>query len=482
MNCAPLINYLQVVEREFSGLRTAPQSPSLLDDPKFRQIFLSSIADLENSHEFAELSKHTLKEFNKDKSFASIWQHHITTFFRWSGLYEGIFEGASINPEGICSLYAKEITAESGQWVCLAPIELVEFPEQPLKFGDFAIQNFTAEELNVLLKQRTCKLFYPWAEVDTSTLSQFWMIVCTEERPISHSGLLLWGEKIKPKYSPFSGKLKNAFRILSLYKWRDQYSPDENLLLSDDAGLLSLNICPSLPFTIQIPQGFLDNPPAAPDLSDLPMEATMDSFGEEVGEHPYVAFDLSGSETEFRDFVKDINALVEKIKQVPQWQFIDVALSFMEKGFRDSGLEQLLWHITAIEALVGEDVPGLTNLLRDRVSFVLAKNPAERKKIKKIFEKLYDLRSDYMHGNEQLLDTKVVHHDLAQAREMARQTTLWMLSYLNHVLAASTKNQTPLPSRDTLLSLLDLNEQSRIETANLLSCLPNEFPLVFQSK
>jgi hypothetical protein len=355
----------------------------------------------------------------------------------------------------------------------------VELPGQPLKFDNFTIQSFTAEELNTLLKQRTCKLFYPWAVVDTYRLSQFWMIVCTEEKPISHLNLIVWGEEIRPKYSPFSGTLKNAFRILSLYKWQDQFSTDENPLLTEDArGPQLANIYPSIPFTIQIPNGFLDSPPPAPDLSDLPMEPMMDNFGEEVGERPYVAFDLSGSETEFRDFVKNIGALIEKIKQVRQWQFIDVALSFMEKGFRDSGLEQLLWHITAIEALLGENVSGLVNLLRDRVSHVLATTQAERKKLKAIFAKLYDLRSRYMHGDEKLLDPKVVHHDLAQAREMARQTTLWMLSYLNHVLEANRKNQIPLPSRSTLLSLLDLNEQSRIETANLLSCLPKEFPQI----
>src|SRR5262249_18481313 len=154
-----------------------------------------------------------------------------------------------------------------------------------------------------------------------------------------------------------------------------------------DAGFQSLNVYPSLPFTIQIPNGFLDSPPAAPDLSDLPMEPIMDNDGEEVGERPYVAFDISEGETEFREFVKNTGVVVEKTKQVPQWQFMDVALSFMEKGFRDSGLEQLLWHITAIEALLGEDVSGLTNLLRDRVSFVLANSPQERKKIKKVFEK-----------------------------------------------------------------------------------------------
>jgi len=389
MDSAPLLNYLQAIEKAFTDFRTGLPACSL-NDPQCRQGFLSIIKGLEESEQFASLSEFTLKEFNKEKkSFVGLWQHHIIAFFRWSCLYEQIFEGKNPSHGEICSLYEKEFKAESGQWIYIAPIELTRFPEHPLKFDNFSIQSFTAEELNSLLKQRTCELFYPWAVLDTYRLSQFWMIVCTEEKPISHTGLLVWGEKIKPKYSPFSGKLKNAFRILSLFKWRDQYTSDDNLLLSEvTEGFLSLNICPSLPFTIQIPQGFLDNPPAAPDLSDLPMEPTMDNSGEEVGEHPYVAFDLSESETEFRDFVKNVDALIERINRIPQWQFIDVALSFMEKGFTDSGLEQLLWHITAVEALMGERGSGLTNRLMKRVSYILGNNEEDVAKIKKVFQKL----------------------------------------------------------------------------------------------
>jgi len=221
MDCAPLLNYLQVVEEEFTDHRMVNPASSL-NDPQFRLMFLSLIDMLEKSDQFVSLSKYTLTEFNKEKSHISFWQYHITTFFRWSGLYEKIFEGEHLNREEICSLYAKEFKAESGQWTYLAPIELVEFPEQPLKFDNFTIRKFTVEELNILLKQRTCKLFYPRAEVDTYTLSQFWMVVCMEEKPISHSGLILWREKIKPKYSPFSGKLECLTLILqsrSQYKY-----------------------------------------------------------------------------------------------------------------------------------------------------------------------------------------------------------------------------------------------------------------------
>jgi len=88
------------------------------------------------------------------------------------------------------------------------------------------------------------------------------------------------------------------------------------------------------------------------------------------------------------------------------------------------------------------------------------------------------LRSEFIHGNEKLLDPKVVHHDLAQAREMARQTTLWMLSYLKHILSEAEKNKTELPTRDNLLAVLNLDEKSRTQTANILACLPNTFPRV----
>jgi hypothetical protein len=477
MDCAPLLNYLQIVWKEFTDLRTVNPACSL-DAPEFRSLFLSTVNALEKSPEFISLSKCTLQEFNKDKSFAGIWQHHITTFFRWSGLYEKIFERENLSREEICSLYERELKAESGQWTYFAPVELLQFPEQPLTFGNFTIRSFTAEELNTLLRQRTCKLFYPWAVVDLYRLSQFWMIVCTEEKPI-HAGLTLWADQIRPKYSPFSGKLKNAFRILSLYKWRAPYQTDENMLLSADTqGIQSLNVYPSLPFTIQIPQGCLQNPPAAPDLSELPMEPIIDNDGEEVGEHPYFAFDISGNENEFREFVRNTDALIEKIRRVPHWQFMDVALSFMEKAFTDHGLEQLLWNITAVEALMGEQGSGLTNRLMKRVSYILGNNDAEIAQIKRVFQKLYDLRSQFIHGNVKLLDPKVVHYDLAQAREMARQTALWMLAYLNHVLSECEKIKTELPSRENLLAVLNLDKKSRTQTANILTCLPNSFPRV----
>jgi hypothetical protein len=121
MDFTPLLNYLQAVEKEFTDLRMLYPMGSL-NAPEFRQMFLSAVNTLEKSAEFVSLSKCTLQEFNKDKSFEGVWPHHIPTFFRWSGLYEKIFERVTLNHQEICSLYEKELRAESRQWTYLAPI------------------------------------------------------------------------------------------------------------------------------------------------------------------------------------------------------------------------------------------------------------------------------------------------------------------------------------------------------------------------
>jgi hypothetical protein len=140
-------------------------------------------------------------------------------------------------------------------------------------------------------------------------------------------------------------------------------------------------------------------------------------------------------------------------------------------------MEQLLWHITTLEALLGEKIEsGLTTLLKNRVGQILGRTDAEKRVVRKNFENLYSLRSDYIHGNVKFSDRKVLHAELAQAREFARLITLWMVSYLRHVLSEASKGNNVLPSREDLLAVLDMDEASRKSVGNVISQLPNEFP------
>ncbi len=48
------------------------------------------------------------------------------------------------------------------------------------------------------------------------------------------------------------------------------------------------------------------------------------------------------------------------------------------KAFFAEGLEQLLWHITAIDALLGEDASGLKEKLARRTASILGKTEDEK--------------------------------------------------------------------------------------------------------
>jgi hypothetical protein len=60
-----------------------------------------------------------------------------------------------------------------------------------------------------------------------------------------------------------------------------------------------------------------------------------------------------------------VRSVAEGIQQLETraaaWQFFDRAGRYLLKGFFAQGFEQLLWHITTVDALLGDDAPGAAN-------------------------------------------------------------------------------------------------------------------------
>ena len=75
-----------------------------------------------------------------------------------------------------------------------------------------------------------------------------------------------------------------------------------------------------------------------------------------------------------------------------RWPFLKVAIGNLIKAFFTEELEQLLWHITALEALLGERGRGIRKSIAKRSAAILGTTKTERKGWKKQFEDLYDLR------------------------------------------------------------------------------------------
>ena len=76
-----------------------------------------------------------------------------------------------------------------------------------------------------------------------------------------------------------------------------------------------------------------------------------------MGEYPVVLISLDKQETEsLIEFVKRTHENLQKLDfEKSGWHFFETALDMFVKAFFAEGLEQLLWHITTIEALLGEN-------------------------------------------------------------------------------------------------------------------------------
>lgn len=146
------------------------------------------------------------------------------------------------------------------------------------------------------------------------------------------------------------------------------------------------------------------------------------------------------------------------------------------KAFFADGLEQLLWRITALEAFLGEQKQGIATSLAKRTAAILGATEKERRKLRKQFDELYDLRCDLVHGNE--FKKEAQWQQLFQARAFARTITIWFVHYLGMIAAKLNAGLWPgeAPKREDLLNLLDLSDLDRKRLSVLLNNLPAGFP------
>jgi hypothetical protein len=160
-----------------------------------------------------------------------------------------------------------------------------------------------------------------------------------------------------------------------------------------------------------------------------------------------------------------------------RWRFVETALGFLLKGFTTEGIEQMLWHITVIEAALGDRRPGLSKRLAARVSKIFG-SQEDRDEHRQRFEQLYLYRCDLVHGNVELADRTITRSHLSEARDFARGAVLWAFRYLSHVAGSLPSGAQALPSREELLQVLDMDSRTRHRLPNVLAGLPADFPHV----
>jgi hypothetical protein len=157
-------------------------------------------------------------------------------------------------------------------------------------------------------------------------------------------------------------------------------------------------------------------PQAAPDPDTLTWTTQFTQEGEDFEVPGVIDFDTStllDLEATLREHWDRLLCL-----DTPKWDGTDAFNPLIERfflrAFGEEDLDQLLWHVTTIDAAVGKQERSSTKAIERRVAKLLSDSA-----IGKRFTTFYDIRSGYVHGR-QLQDPNLWQRDLAGARRLAR--------------------------------------------------------------
>ena len=496
--------YTKAVETKFEEKRRPPTNKGSLVEWLNRDDHLRALVkQLEDGHEFRALLEATRSEFRSDDwhgtKRASWWTDPVRNFFRRTGFYTHNFFKGSDTTYDWFQRYEKAFQRRSVQTTYLAPLEFVEFPKPELKFSGFDIRKFDRKELDEIVGNDVNRVFYPYAFFHNETLAalqEYWFIVVRIPEEARRLGRIYSSAAVAAavkgrvflEYTRFPPAIERVLARLVLFDWVGD--PQDPLTYSGQDGL---PFGFEIPFVLRVDDNDLKGPESAPDLSKLKSYGTkVNPVTEEEYEAPYVTFNLNEPRVaaleEYIQRADECLRNLEKKEHDPslpyldtldtRWPFLKVAIGNLIKAFFTEELEQLLWHITALEALLGKRGPGVTASLAKRIAAILGTTKKERKRLKKQFEDLYDLRCALVHGRQ--FEKDVHRKQLFEARMMALRVTIWFVHYLGEMAARIKEEswQGEVPDREDLLILLDRRsgnaDQKRLQA--ILGDLPTEFP------
>lgn len=448
----------------------------------------SIIEDMEGSREFNNLVSDFSIAFGgrpvkkletgsiTSRSSVSIERHKIQNFFRRSRLYLKISEGKPVNVDEYFERLWSAFNERQVKTILLRPLEGVYFPESLIDLGKFKIQRFSKEELDNLVDNQLNHIFYPRAELGTGKLSLCWFI--REERYEKKQRVdfgridfdFSWNEHFRVSRT-FPDQV---IQLLALFDWKADWD-ESSCQIDEDMGWLGF----STPVSLDINNDILESPQPSPGLSGLSFVSVLDEHGEEIGEQPAVYIHLEQDELErLKEIVQKSQGLIENIdlKQCG-WEFLGVAMGYLAKAFFAEGVEQLLWHITVLEALLGEGNE-VMNSIRRRLGIIFGEK--EKRKIEEIhnkFKELYNFRSTFVHGGQTAKRNIYLGH-LKIARDFARRVVLWFINFLSFLHSELVKNRIPFdkyPRQKDLLFLVDFHIQC-LRREDYTINLPRDFP------
>ena len=404
----------------------------------------------------------------------SFWRHALKHWFRRSGAYLGCLNSSPTAPRALTERLVADIRCTEEKVLLLALMEGVRFARTSMSFGEFTVFKPDRTELEALLGVEVNRVFYPHAITSTNRLTDQWYVRAQTSQDRRKIGRIYFRDPftgpVQPQYTHFAPVMEAALKRVVLWDWYPDYFDRPPTNFEGEGPWHGF----SIPFVIAVSDDPFRRPPPAPPIDALYYEPEFDPSGEEIGERPGALFTLSAADTShFEGFLREIGGQLREINEVGDaWSFVDLALSYVIKGFFTDGLEQMLWHIVALEVLLGENRPRITDRLSRRLASVYSDDEALNSGARAAFTKLYGLRGELVHGRP--FKAEVHRGHLRIARTLARVAALRMLKLLTHILGERRNRRLDfLPSREEVLQALDFDRQAATRLADLLrSILP----------
>jgi hypothetical protein len=465
-----LARYLEAVKMEIQNRKSAARPADarlavLISDD---QILRRAVEHAEKGQEFQDLVREAAAVYYPkglaNDSLGTL-SRQSGEFFRLSGIYCDLFDGRPVRPNEQFARFKASLEAQDRTVTYYAPIEWVYFGNETIRFGEFEIRRLRTVEMEAIFSDRVRRIFYPWARVSAAELDGYWFLIAKETKPVDPPGkILIRIPAVDPHRPRFSAPIDRALSLLALGDWATRRSPapDGTPQETVDLDTPKWPLPELVPFVISVSTNCLEWPRRPPDASGLSRDDDGPNF--------QVHWDAAKAD-EFEQLLASALRALDGIRpNEPHRAFVDVALRFLGTAFTSQGIESLLWGVTTLDALLGENERGA----KARLSARLGKMLGEAQKAK--FEVLYEMRSDLVHGNE--FKHEVLLHHLGTAREFARLAALWMLSYLAAVALAIQQFNCPVPDRTELLAILDGDTATLNRHKAVADALPKSFPKV----
>jgi hypothetical protein len=312
--------------------------------------------------------------------------------------------------------------------VHLAPLDLAEDIPQ-LEFGSARIRRFKPDELRALFDETRLRRTFQSLDFDADRFSEFhWLAVeetiVLDKEPEARAVPVLFMDlrqdlgRIEPHKGRFPGAFEEALFFLLLAPWESWSTMPE----VDWRGF-------RLPWVYTADSDIFVRPsfPASPDSLSWEPRIYDDGYGGTVEEERPVELPLrEEAKAELRAWNQERWAIVERVKR--SVLFETPIAHFLVRAFLANGIDELLAHITTIEAALGlradyqkifrvapdrHERMSPTKKMRGRVAGLLGD-----RRFANQYEHLFDVRSAFLHGRAM---STISTDERVMARSLARE-------------------------------------------------------------